>query len=205
MCKKKKLRLKTICLTVFVITSVLKVNAQENQVGGFDLKDKYVSGFLSYKPQVGDSEVSGYDFSVSPVLGFFVSKHMSLEALLIYSSTVSKTYYSDSESTTKGLGIGTNYYFTPQERFSFTIGVQVFYEKWESELDGREADTIRTQNCIITPGISYFLSDSFLLKASLGSINYFSSKTDNYDEEVNEALDVNLNLSNVRIGIGYRF
>lgn len=200
---------KTVITIILSLIFILNISAQDEESKGFSNGDNYVSGSLNYNPLIGDSDVSGHAFSISPVIGAFVTDNLVIEALLIYSSSKEERENNFSSfnfsSNTFAIGLGASYFFMPMKRFSFTMGMHGYYGKIESSFDDVEQDPTKIYNFRITPGVSYFLSDSFLLVGSIGSVSYSTSKIDAEGAESNENLEVNLNMSNINLGLTYRF
>ena len=60
-------------------------------------------------------------------------------------------------------------------------------------------------NIGFAPGISYFLSSNFALEATVGVVNYSTTKEDVSGAESTDNFNIGLNLNNVALGLVYKF
>ncbi len=196
--------MKNLILTALMLASLSYVNAQENSDSqGFYHDDVFVSGSVIFNStSTGDNKSNG--FTLSPRLGFFVSKNLAFGANA--SVTRAKSENGLNESTTLGASIGgfSRYYFTPTRKFSFfgQIGAGFNTSKTESGVDETKENGF---NISASPGLSYFLTKHFALEASLGLLTYNSRKPDTEGAESSDTFSASLNIENIALGLVYRF
>ena len=178
-------------LAVFALTTT---NAQdEDSSMGFSKSDLYVSGSVGLASVSSDGD-SNTGYSISPTIGYFLSDNIALEADLIYSDA------GTDDSSTFGAAIGAIYFFSPAKQFSFAIGGGFDYESTEQ---GVVAPKLNSWFIGLTPGMNYFVSDSFALRAGIGSLGYGSSKPDG--AEATNTFGFSLDLYDVEFGVTYKF
>lgn len=189
-------------VAAIAVFGLSNVNAQEEvTTGGFSNGDVYISGSAGFNSsKQGDFKSSGFNFS--PSVGFFVTDNIALEANLLFGTS---TNPSDDKTTNFGGALGANYFFTPASQFSFTLGAAVSYTKSKFEPDGGDSQDANNVGFAIAPGINYFVSDHFALRATVGALSYSSSKLDQDGAEARNAFGLNLNLSNINFGVTYKF
>ena len=64
---------------------------------------------------------------------------------------------------------------------------------------------VNTFTIAVAPGVNYFVSDAFALRATVGSLGYTSAKADTDGAESVSQFGLNLNLSNINFGMTYKF
>ena len=181
-------------IAVFVFTTV---NAQDEQYmseGGFAKSDLYISGSVGLASVSSDGN-SNTAYSISPAIGYFLSDNIALEADLTYSDA------GVDDSSAFGIGLGAVYYFSPAEQFSFGIGGGFDYNSADAGADTK----LNTMFIGVSPGMSYFVSDSFALRAAVGSLGYSSSKADTDGAEATNAFGFSLDLDSIEFGVTYKF
>ncbi|WP_299388231.1 outer membrane beta-barrel protein [uncultured Lacinutrix sp.] len=189
----------TAAIAVLGFTSV---NAQEDTtVGGFEKGDVYVSGTVGFTT-TSVADVDSNQFEVSPSVGYFISENIALEAGLSYGSGED---FAEDKTSSFGGSLGANYFFTPSNTFSFTLGAGVNYKADKTEPNGGEESTVNTFGIAVSPGISYFVSDSFSLRASFGALSYDNAKGDWDNAEAVDTFGLNLDLSEIKFGVAYKF
>ena len=185
---------KLLFLTAIAVFTFTTTNAQnEDSTVGFAKSDLYISGSLGLA-SVSTDGVSNTAYSISPAIGYFLSDNIALEADLIYSDA------GTDDSSTFGAAIGAIYFFSPAKQFSFAIGGGFDYESTEQ---GVVAPKLNSWFIGLTPGMNYFVSDSFALRAGIGSLGYGSSKPDG--AEATNTFGFSLDLYDVEFGITYKF
>lgn len=203
---------KLLLPVLFTMLCILNVNAQEKEKNtGFSNGDVYVSGAFNYIST--STEEYGYEddtssFTLAPSVGYFVKDDLALECSLIYSYSDGRYYTGEKIRTTVfGVSIGAVHFFTPTNKFSFTTGISFSYlvskDKFEYQIN--DSDTINIFEATIAPGINYFISNSFALKASIGAVSYSSTTYDRYEGSTTDRFSLNLNLSRINIGLTYKF
>ena len=193
-----------LCAAVAVLGFV-NVNAQDDSKGGFSEGDLFVSGSVGFNSTSQD-EAKENSLNFSPSIGYFVSDNIAAEFGLIVGSN--KFEEGDFESTNSNFGasLGATYFFTPSNQFSFTVGAGVSYVSSKSEIEGIDDESkVNSFAIAVAPGINYFISDQFALRASVGALSYSSSKADFEGAEAVNSFGLNLNLSDINFGIVYKF
>jgi len=199
--KKKLFLFSVLVLSVFTIT------AQEKEAEkGFAVKDIYISGTLNYR-NFSESNTSSEStvLSVSPSLGYFVSEHIALELGLTVGTNENFGNFGNSEASTFGVEVGGKYFFTPNNRFSFTAGANIFYRRTSNESSGVEQPSINSYGFEIAPGLNYFISKKFALTTSIGMLSYTNSKSEQDGANAFNTFDINLDFSNINLGLLYKF
>lgn len=187
---------KLLFTTLIAVLSLVSVNAQDKvQATGFAKGDVYVSGSLNFASVsvAGADSTSAIEFS--PSVGYFVSDNIAVEALLMIGSI-------KDTSSNFGFGLGANYFFTPASKFSFTVGAALAYDS--ESYEGTDVK-LNQFSIAVAPGVNYFISEAFALRASIGALGYSSSKYDFDGAEATTAFALSLDLSDVNFGLTYKF
>ena len=189
-------------VAVFGFTNV---NAQdENTTGGFANGDLYVSGTVGFNSaSQGDAKANNLTFS--PTVGYFISENIALEFNLLVGTAKEEFAGAEDKSTSFGGGLGATYFFTPSSQFSFTLGAGVSYVNSKFEPAGGGELKNNTFAVAVAPGVNYFVSDCFALRASVGALSYASSKDDFDGAEAVNSFGLNLDLSDINFGVTYKF
>jgi len=195
-----------------VLLGLSNVNAQEKEeFGGFEKGDIYISGSMSYSSQKLKNEEFDFEDSddmltMAPAIGFFVDDNIAIEFSAVYGNSSVPDYYDgELRYTTIGAGVGGYYYFTPESKFSFFTGAGLAYATTFTEVNGIESDNKQRQfSFVVTPGVNYFVSENFSLRASLGALSY-SVASYSESDYVSSSFNLNLNLSEVNLGVTYKF
>ncbi|MCD2259357.1 outer membrane beta-barrel protein [Psychroserpens luteolus] len=193
---------KLLLIAAVAVFGFTNVNAQdENTTGGFEEGDVYVSGTVGYNStKEGDLKTNRFDFM--PTVGYFVSENIALEANLSIGSAENAA---DDKTTTFGGGLGATYFFTPANQFSFTVGAGVSYANSKFEPNGGGESKLDVFAIAVGPGLNYFVSDCFALRASVGALSYISAKPDADGAESANSFGLNLDLSDINFGVTYKF
>jgi len=218
---------KLLLITILVIT---QLNAQKKEkTFGFEKEDVYLSGTLGFNSSTSKSSFSWTEeeekyssetLTVIPSVGYFVDENLALELSVILSNnkTIEPVYYDDFGNyypgyqevkfNSAGFGLGLTYYFTPKNRFSFATGVGFSYVNSKYVVDSVENDPTKTFIIALSPGLNYFISEHFALRASIATLSYSSSNYENEDYEYSTTsndFSVNLNFSDILFGLAYKF
>ncbi len=126
-----------------------------------------------------------------------------MEATLAYGSQKTQQ---DDKTTNIGGGIDANYFFTPFNQFSFILSGGVSYNKFNFKPDnvGQEDSSSDSFGAQVRPGINYFVSKNFALRATVGALSYRTNKSDFEGAEAQNNFGLNFNLSNINIGLTYK-
>jgi len=186
---------KVLLCAAFAVFALTTTNAQdEDSSMGFSKSDLYVSGSVGLASVSSDGN-SNTAYSISPEIGYFLSDNIALEADLTYSDA------GVDDSSAFGIGVGAVYYFSPAEQFSFSIGGGFDYNSADAGADTK----LNTMFIGVLPGMSYFVSDSFALRAAVGSLGYSSSKADTDGAEATNTFGFSLDLDSIEFGVTYKF
>jgi opacity protein-like surface antigen len=192
---------KLLLSAAIAVLGLSQVNAQDGTTGGFNNGDVYVSGSLGFNSyKYGNSKINSLDFS--PSVGYFVSDNIALEFNLLVGSTKDED---DDKTSSFGAGLGANYFFTPANQFSFTLGAGVGYVTNTNKPNGGPESKYNTFDIAIAPGLNYFISEKFALRASIAALSYTSRKADFSGAEAENEFGLNADLSNVNFGVTYKF
>lgn len=193
---------KLLLMAAVAVFGFTNVNAQdENTTGGFAEGDVYVSGSVGFSTtKVADFKSN--DFNFSPAVGYFISDNIALEANLLIGSGED---FDEDKTSTFGAGLGATYFFTPSSQFSFTVGAGVSYASTKFEPNGGEEAKVNAFGIAVAPGLNYFVSDCFALRASVGALSYTSAKPDAEGAESTNTFGLNLDLSDINFGVVYKF
>lgn len=190
---------------IFVLAFIclfFRLEAQENldEPGyGFNRNDMFITGSISFISIDNDSDgfATNERFGVGTSLGRFFTNNIAVGILAEFSviNNGERTYNNYSA------GVFGRYYITPENRFSLFGEFNAIYfdnEGFEPALASYG------YSLVISPGISYFLSNSFALQATFGQLGYNYNKRKNSD--TNQSIfNFGLNLSNINFGLLYKF
>jgi hypothetical protein len=195
---------------VLAYFALLNVIAQEKETvsGGFAQGDTYVSGTLNYTSNtISDTDYKDSEFTFSPSVGYFIDDNIALElALYVGSDSQDNGAGNESKYNSFGGGIGAVYFFTPDSKFSFTTGASLAYVSSKSEFNGiKSDDSYNVFSIGVLPGVSYFVSEAFALRASIGVLSYASGKSTTDGALASNTFNLNLDLSEVNFGLTYKF
>ncbi|WP_460218714.1 outer membrane beta-barrel protein [Psychroserpens sp. MEBiC05023] len=193
---------KLLLMAAVAVFGFTNVNAQDdNTTGGFAKDDVYASGTVGFSnTKVADFKSN--EFTFMPAVGYFISDNIALEANLIIASGED---FSEDKSSTFGAGLGATYFFTPASQFSFTVGAGVAYTNTKFEPNGGDETKINSFAIAVAPGVNYFVSDCLALRASIGALSYSSAKEDTDGAEAANTFALNLDLTDINLGIVYKF
>jgi len=193
---------KLLLMAAVAVFGLSNVNAQDDTTtGGFAEGDLFVSGSLGYNStKMGDFKTNTFEFS--PSVGYFITENIALELNLLVGTSTDED---DDKSSNFGAGLGATYFFTPASQFSFTVGAGVAYSTFKFEPDGGDEFKSNAFGVVVAPGVNYFISDDFALRASIGALSYTSDKADVDGAEAENTFGLNLDLSDINFGIIYKF
>ena len=192
---------KVLFTVVIAVLGFTSINAQKKEVtGGFAKEDMYIGGTVDVSTWNYANQKSN-SYSISPSVGYFVSENIAIAASLIVGS--SEDIY-ENETNSFGGALEATYLFTPANQFSFNVGLGLAYLSNKVDEYGGESTT-NTFAIAVSPGVNYFVSDSFALTASIGALSYATSKGDWNGAEAANSFNLNLNLSDINMGLIYKF
>lgn len=200
------------CVAVFGLTNI---TAQEKEtVGGFEKGDAYITGTVSFLSRNDvnlnngvESEFTGVLFR--PSAGYFVSENIAFELGLIYSLIDREDDFGggleNTEISSFGVVIGADYFFTPSNRFSLFAGTRFSYQSEKTKSPFSNDFNEDTFIFSLRPGVNYFISKSFALRVSAGALSYAVSSPDIEGIGTSRNFSFDLDLSNINIGLTYKF
>jgi hypothetical protein len=180
--------MKKIILTAAAVFAFSFANAQEAKSFGFAKGDVYVSGSISSSSETDkDSETT-----FAPSVGYFVSDNISLAANLAISNN------GDNDKSTT-IGLGAAYVFNAGNQFSSQIGLNLGFGNNDAVIDSKSTEVS------LIYGINYFVSSHFALTADLAPLSYVSRKDDVAGAKAVNTTSIGVNLSNISLGLAYKF
>lgn len=194
---------KLLLVAAAAVFGLSSVNAQNNEAttGGFEKGDVFISGTVGVSTSKQD-ELKSNQFELSPSVGYFVSENIALELGL---SVGSGEDVSENKTNNFGAQIGATYFFTPANQFSFSVGAGFGYETQKVDFSSGGDSTVNAFAFVVSPGLNYFVSDSFALRTSIGALSYASAKQDFDGAEPVNQFGLNLDLSDINFGVTYKF
>ena len=209
----KQNKMKKIILSAFALFAIGFANAQEKseEGKGFSNGDVVISGTVGFSStKTGDFKTDS--FTIMPGVGFFVSDNIAIGGTIGYTSGTSTQDLSgagdffDVKTNAFVVGAFGRYYATPASDFSFFGELSVAYSTAKSEVDGTDLESKANGFGIgVSPGVSYFISSNFALEASIGALSYNTTKPDFDGAESTNTFELNLDLTNVTLGLVYKF
>ena len=189
-------------IAAMAVFGLSHVNAQEEAVSnGFAQGDIYVTGSLGFNStKYYDSKSNNFTFS--PSVGYFVTDNIALELNVLVGSGKD---VDDDKNSTFGGGLGATYFFTPASQFSFTLGLGASYTTSKRKYHTGGEGTWNRLGAALVPGLNYFVSDSIALRAGIGALSYTGVKPDFPGAEADKSFGINLNLTNINLGVTYKF
>ena len=222
--KQKSKNMKRLLFSVAALLALSVAHAQEETLAGSGFKtcDIMITGSAGFgTTKTGEAKTSTFNFT--PRVGYFVNNNIAIGVAFGYSSQKDERggYYYDplvddyfayeQKRTSIDVGAFGRYYFTPSSKFSIfgQLGASYQFSKFEYAADyGGETKT-NGFVVAVAPGINYFISSHFALEATFGILSYTTSKPDYdamfADETSTNSFEFGLNLSNINLGLVYKF
>ncbi|HEX8270285.1 MAG TPA: outer membrane beta-barrel protein [Flavobacterium sp.] len=208
--------MKKIILSAAAVFAFGFASAQEAEgtgTKGFANGDVFVTGSVGFSSQTtGDYKTS--TFEIMPQVGIFVTDNIVVGAVIGYSSTTQPVSAFDPnlvdvDQKTSALAVGAfgRYYATPASDFSFFGELSFVYVTATSEIDQAGSEEFKANGfgLGLRPAVSYFISNNFALEASIGALEYNTTKPDFEGAESTDNFDLNFNLTDIRFGLVYKF
>ncbi len=206
---------KTLILAFITLLAITTVKAQDESKAavsgdGFSMADIFVSGSVSFGTD-NDGNLSSNQFNFSPQVGYFIDDYIAIGGRFGYvsstgeiASIIDPNATIDDKTTTLNIGAFGRYYFTPENNFSFFGELAAGISNIKREVGQAEG---KGNGWFINaaPGINYFLSYNFAIEASVGLIGYDSFKIDEENADTQSAFNIGVNLSDINLGVVYRF
>ena len=214
----KKIILSAVAIFAFGIASAQDANGgmeTPSSTGSFAKGDIFMTGSVGYEgTSQGDFQINKFNFM--PKLGFFVTDNIAIGVQFGYEGSsnndLSDVVFEDgAEVKTNELSIGVfgRYHFTPANQFSFFTELGFSYVSKTTEVDNPISVDMEIKSpgfeVALRPGVNYFISNNFALEASVGVIRYETSKDDFEGAESRDTFELGFNLSQINIGLLYKF
>lgn len=199
--------MKKIVLSVAAVFAFgFAAQAQEVESGfGYSKGDVFLSGSIGFgSNKYTEGVYKDNSFSFAPQAGYFVNDNIAVGLKLgVANSKVTLTENSDAIKVNQmSIGVFGRYYFTPASKFSLFGQLGVDYVN----IDLKAADTkVDGFGVELAPGVSYFLNSNFALEATWGLINYSSAKADTDGAERASSFNAAVDLTNIKLGLVYKF
>lgn len=202
--------MKKVLMTAVALFAFGFANAQESTGEGFSKGNVFVSGSVGFGTEsTGDQKMNGFNFS--PKGAYFVTDNIAVGAALGFSSSKEEDASPIEEKNTEfSAGVFGRYYFTPASKFSVFGQLGVNMNSYKNEVENTASGvTVSTKgngfDVMLSPGVSYFLSNHFAIEASFGALGYETTKPDADGAESTDTFGLNLNLSSINFGLVYKF
>lgn len=187
------------------------VSAQETSTEGFAQGDTFITGAVGFGSQkTGDAKTNA--FTISPSVGYFVTPNIALGARVGFATTKDTNEIANvtAEEKTDAFtaGVFGRYYWMPASKFSIfaELGAGYGTSKTTTKTSVAEFESkFNGFNIGFAPGINYFLNKNFALEASWGVLSYNSVKPDVDGATATNSFDFGVNLSNINLGLVYKF
>ena len=215
---KIKHNMKKIILSAVALMAFSLSYAQEDaSATGFSQGDVFLSGSAGFSStKTGDAKHNV--FNVIPRAGYFVSNNIAIGLQAGYSKDTTTDIgpvtgeLLDTDITTIEIGAFGRYYFTPASKFSLFADLSVSYGTVKREQDALAGEDIITVEdkfngvfAGFAPGVNYFISDHLALEATFGVLNYSTIKPDADGAESTDNFEIGLNMSDISLGLIYKF
>lgn len=204
----KKIILSAAALFIFGFASAQDASTSTGGKG-FANGDVFISGSIGLdSEEMGD--FSNSTFSIMPKVGFFVSENIAIGGQLGYRTATADIYdadlleFGEEKNSTFTVGAFGRYYTTPASEFSFFGELGLNYNSSTVKRTGDDYKVSGFQ-IALAPGVSYFISDHFALEASIGALSYETSKPDFDGAENTNSYGISLDLTDVMVGLIYKF
>jgi outer membrane protein len=202
--------MKKVILAAIAVFAFSSANAQEAKSNvGFAKGNVFLSGSFGIVSDKAYDMESGEllktnGFEIAPKAGFFVTNNIAVGAKLGYGSSKVEVDGLDGEFKVNDLTLGAfgRYYFTPANQFSLFGDLGVDYKSTDYDTMELKRSGV---NVGLGLGMNYFVSSNFSIEAGLGLLNYSSMKFDADGAETESSFGLGANLTNIAIGVNYKF
>jgi outer membrane protein len=197
----KKLLLSALAVCAFTFSNAQETETTESN-GGFAQGDMMISGSVGFtSTSMGDA--SANTFTIAPRAAYFVSDNIAVGLKLGYTSTKEDDGANDATENMMAIGAMARYYMTPASKFSVFAELGVNYMTMDQE------DTLGYKSngfgAVVGPGVSYFLSDAFVIEAGWGALGYSSMKADVDGADAANTFGLNIDMEDLTFGLAYKF
>ena len=194
---------KLLVLGAFALFGAM--NAQETSEG-FAKGSTFITGSVGVgSTKTGD--VKSNNFSIAPSVGHFVSSNIAVGARLGFENVTNDNGTIETKTNTFTAGVFGRYYWMPASKFSIfaELGVDYANASFDSDVTGFEKSKANGFGFEFAPGINYFLNNNFALEAKWGVLGYNSVKPDFDGAKATNNFNFGVNLSNINLGLVYKF
>ena len=194
--------MKKVLLSAVALLAFGFANAQEEEKGngGFGKGSMFASGTVGYDSETyGDAKANMLTFS--PAFGYFVTENIALGARLNVASGESM---SETKTNTFGAEVFGRYYWSPASQFSVFGEAAVGFGNTKWEYAGGGEDKVKNFGINAGVGVSYFLNSNWAIEAGWGALGYNTEEVDGDDESTN-SFNLGLDLTNINLGLVYKF
>lgn len=196
--------MKKIILAALAVVSFTLASAQEENGAGFAKGDIFISGGFGFVSQKqGDNKTNR--FEIAPRAGFFVSDDIAVGAQVKFESIKNENGSLKETDSEISLGAFGRYYFSPANKFSVFGQLEANYISSKDETLGQPDAKLNGFGLGLSPGLNYFISDNFALEVLWGILGYRTSKPDVDNAESLNTFELRTNLTNINIGLVYKF
>lgn len=202
--------MKKVILAAIAVFAFSAANAQEVKSNvGFAKGNVFLSGsfgIVSDKAYDMDSGelLKTNGFEIAPKAGFFVTNNIAVGGKLGYGSSKVEVDGVAGEFKVNDFTVGAfgRYYFTPGNQFSLFGDLGVDYKSTDYDTMELKRSGV---NVGLGLGVNYFVSSNFSIEAGLGLLNYSSMKFDADGAETESSFGLGANLTNIALGVNYKF
>ncbi|MFN8274415.1 MAG: outer membrane beta-barrel protein [Flavobacteriaceae bacterium] len=194
--------MKKIILTVAAVFAFSFANAQDKKGGseGFSKGDIYLAGTVQLTNQKqGDAKADG--LTIAPGVGYMLTENLAIEGSLAYISSSTDNGGGAVKDSGFGVGAGVNYYFTPADKFSLSLGAGLSYATTKNDQTDVKVNTIGLS---VPVGLNYFVSSNFALTAEWAGLSYTSAKADSTGAEALNTIKIGGDMSALTFGLLYK-
>ena len=191
--------MKKIILSIVVVLGLGSANAQEAE-GSFANGDAFISGGFGFG-STKNSDFEESSFQIAPSVGFFVILNMALGGRLGYASVSENDFDGASlvETTVNTFTVGVfgRYYTTPASKFSIfgELGFDYANSKIGTNIPGSKDAKAN----------GFGITKNFALEDKWGLLGYSSAKPDVDGANATNNFNIGLNLSDITLGLVYKF
>ena len=179
------------------------LNAQETSEG-FVKGNTFITGAVGVtSTKTGDFKESG--FTISPSVGHCVSENIAVGARLGFNNVTEDDGEDKVKTNTFSAGLFGRYYWMPASKFSIFAELGVDYAN--ASVDNGVTDKLKANGFgfEFAPGINYFLNNHFALEAKWGVLGYNTVKPDVDGAKATNNFNFGVNLSDINLGLVYKF
>jgi len=196
--------MKKIILTIAAVFALSFANAQDKKEGGsgFASGDLFFSGRVNFSnSKTGD--VKNDDLTFAPSVGYFLTDNWALVGGLEIGSSKDDNGVTSTKQSSTGINVGANYYFTPANQFSLSIGGRISYTASKDDSSGTDVDT-KEMGLRVPVGLHYFVSDHFAITAEWAGLGYTTNDNGGDGADKTNTFGLDVNMSAIGFGLLYK-